>query len=174
METGENKPFPPTPVALGVLTAIVYVAGFTMVGAWFALVLLEQPRASRAAREVSSCSVCGVVERVGEIERAGLQLSGDPSEGFVVLLAALGGGLNRGGAPGRIYETTVRHDDGSIRIVRDAGAPHWKRGDRVKVIRGRVELNAAAAATPPLAQAAPAASQPGRTPSPGLPAARAP
>lgn len=174
METSENKPLPPTPVALGVLTAIVYIAGFTMVGAWFALVLLEQPRASPAALEAAACRICGVVERVGEIERAGLQLSGDPREGFVVLLAALGGGLNRGGAPGRIYETTVRHDDGSIRIVRDAGAPHWKRGDRVKVIRGRVELNAGAPVTPPLAQAAPAASQSERTPSPGLPAARAP
>lgn len=170
MQTRENKPFPPTPVALGVLTAIVYAAGFTMVAAWFALVVLDQPRASPAPREASSCRVCGVVERVGEIERAGLQLSGDPSEGFVMMLAALGGGLNRGSAPGRVYETAVRHEDGSLRIVRDGGVPQWKRGDRVRVIRGRVEP----AATPPLASAAPAASQPGRTPSPGLPAARAP
>ena len=174
METRENKPFPPTPVALGVLTAIVYVAGFTMVAAWFALVLLDQPRAAPAPLEAAACRICGVVVQVGEIERAGLELSGDPSEGFVVLLAALGGGLNRGGAPGRIYETTVRHDDGSVRIVRDAGAPHWKRGDRVKVVRGRIEPNVGAAATPRLAAAAPAASQPGRTPSPDLPAARAP
>jgi len=66
METSENKPLPPTPVALGVLTAIVYLAGFTMVGAWFALVLIEQPRASPAALEAAACRICGVVERVGE------------------------------------------------------------------------------------------------------------
>ena len=44
MDAREDKPFPPTPVALGVLTAIVYVAGFAMVAAWVALVLLDQPR----------------------------------------------------------------------------------------------------------------------------------
>lgn len=82
MEAREDKPFPPTPVALGVLTAIVYVAGFTMIAAWFALVVMDQPRAAPAPLE--------------------------------------------------------------------------------------------AVATPPPAAAAPAASQPERTPSPGLPAARAP
>jgi hypothetical protein len=38
-----------------------------------------------------------------------------------------------------LYETSVRHDDGSVRVLRDTSAPHWKRGDRVRVIKGRVE-----------------------------------
>jgi hypothetical protein len=59
----------------------------------------------------------------------------------------------------------VLHDDGSVRIVRDANVPQWKRGDRVRVVRGRVELverGAAAAASLPAE----------KTPSPTLPTAR--
>jgi hypothetical protein len=39
----------------------------------------------------------------------------------------------------RFYETAVLHDDGTVRVVRETSAPHWKRGDRVKVVRGRIE-----------------------------------
>ena len=45
-------------------------------------------------------------------------------------------------------------------------APQWMHGDRVKVIKSRVEPNFGAAATLPLASAALAASQAGRTPTP--------
>jgi hypothetical protein len=142
MDDASKESSPNAPVALIALTILVYVAGFAMVAAWFALLVLGQPGApaSPAAPRTlsSSCSVCGVVERVGELERARLQLNGDPGEGFVVLLAALGG-LKSDSAPGRMYETAVRHDDGSVRIVRDASAPQWKRGDRVRVIKGRIE-----------------------------------
>jgi len=165
MDTASKDPSPQAPVALIVLTVIVYVAGFAMVTAWFALVLLGQPAPSRSSAP-SGCSVCGVVERVGEFQDSGLQLSGDPGEGFVVLLAALGG-LKENPARGRMYETAVLHDDGSVRVVRDASAPQWKRGDRVKVVRGRVEPERPGAA-------AAAALQTERTPSPGQPVARAP
>lgn len=167
MDIRENELFPRTPVALGVLTAIVYIAGFAVIAAWFALVVLDQPRASAAPRAVPySCHVCGVVERVDESERAGLQFSDDPREGFVILLAALGGSLDNARAPGRVYETAVLHDDGSVRIVRDTSLPQWQRGDRVKVIKGRVERDLESAATLPLASAAPDDWQPGRTPNP--------
>jgi hypothetical protein len=128
------------PVGLVILTAIVVVAGFAMVIAWFALVLLGQPAPSTAPRSgaPNTCSVCGVVERVGEFERAGFQLIGEQNEGFVVLLAKLGG-VNSEPVPMRLYETAVLHDDGSVRVVRDWSAPQWKQGDRVKVTRGRVE-----------------------------------
>ena len=174
MDAGDKKVLPPasasTSFALGLLTAIVYVAGFAMVAAWFALLLLGQPGTAPAPRALSSCSVCGVVERVGEFERASLQINGEQSEGFVVLLAALSGSLERGTAPGKFYETAVLHDDGSVRIVRDHSAPQWKRGDRVKVIKGRIETGEV---RPPRATAAPDASPAGRTPSPALPVARA-
>jgi hypothetical protein len=140
MDAASKDPSPQAPVALVVLTAIVYVAGFAMVAAWFALVVLGQPAPSPQSRAPSGCSVCGVVERVGEFERAGLKLSGDRGEGLVVLLAALGGMKEDAAtAQGHMYETAVLHDDGSVRIVHDSIAPQWKRGDRVRVVKGRVE-----------------------------------
>ena len=48
-EARDKESFPRTPLALGVLTVIVYVAGFAMVGAWFMLVVLGQPRAAGTA-----------------------------------------------------------------------------------------------------------------------------
>jgi hypothetical protein len=168
-------------IALGLLTAIVYVAGFAMVAAWFALLVIGQPGSGQAPRAPATCSVCGVVERVGEFERASLRISGDQSEGFVVLLAALSGNLERGTAPGKFYETAVLHDDGSVRIVRDYRAPRWQRGDRVKVIKGRIEPGelrqaraVSAGPTDAPSAAALAASPAERTPSPAQPVARAP
>jgi hypothetical protein len=148
MQATDNRSLQPTPApssrALTVLTAIVYIIGFAMVSAWFALLVLGQPKGPVSSRSAETCSVCGVVERVGEFKRASLQITGDQAEGFVVLLAALGGGLKYpAAAPGLLYETFVLHDDGSVRIVRDASAPQWKRGDRVKVIKGRIEPSAA-------------------------------
>jgi hypothetical protein len=164
MDTPEKESFPHTPVPLAILTAIVYIAGFAMVAAWFALLVMGQPAPAPAPRSIDAgtCSVCGVVERVVEFERAGLQLSGDQSEAFVVLLAALGGRVERNPRPPKLYDTAVLHDDGSVRIVREHSAPQWKRGDRVRVVRGRIE--------PAVADA----SQTGRTPSPVPPVAQAP
>ena len=90
------------------------------------------------------CKICGRVERVRELERASpaaLPLNGDQCESIVMMVAALGG---RVAGPARAlsfrtYETAVRLDDGSIRIVRDTSEPPWKTGDRVRVTRGRVE-----------------------------------
>ena len=165
MDAASKDSAPQAPVALIVLTVIVYVAGFAMVAAWFALVLLGPPSPAQQGRASTGCSVCGVVERVGEIEQAGLKLSGDAGEGFVVLLAALGG-MKDSAAPGRFYETAVLHDDGSVRIVRDASAPQWKPGDRVKVIRGRVEPVERSTAVPAVLPAE-------RTQNPSLPVAQA-
>lgn len=145
--------------ALGILTAIVIVAGFAMVAAWFALLLLDERRNAPVKRPAASCSVCGVVERVSEIQPAPLQpLEGSRAEGTVILLAALGGAGAPGARPAPIYETSVLHDDGSIRVLRNWSAPQWVRGDRVKVVKGRVE---------------PVASPAERTPSPDLQAAQA-
>lgn len=177
------------PLSLVLLTALVYVAGFVTVGAWFALLLLgpaAAPAPSTTGRGFATCSVCGVVERVAEFERGAVALSGDQGEGFVLLLAALGGRLNASGgdwgAPGRIYETAVLHDDGSVRIVRDSSAPQWQRGDRVRVLRGRIEpepdfmraAGAAGATRAANAAGAAGAAPAERTPSPVPPVARAP
>jgi hypothetical protein len=126
------------PVALVVLTAIVVAAGFAMVIAWFTLVVLGQPAPTTVSAGPPTCRVCGVVEGISEGERAALQFIGEQNEGFVVLLAQLGG-IRASTAPSRYYETAVLHDDGTVRVVRDTTEPHWKRGDRVRVMRGRVE-----------------------------------
>jgi hypothetical protein len=78
---------------------------------------------------------------VRELDRAGAAqpLNGDQSESIVILIAALGGGGARLVAVPRTFETAVRFEDGSLRVVRDARSPQWKRGDRVKVMRGQVE-----------------------------------
>lgn len=156
------------PLALGLLTLIVYFAGFATVAAWFALMVLGQPGRAPAERAPAAsaalaCGVCGVVEQVEEIAQGGLQLSGDKGEGFVVLLALLtnSGDVRAPRAP--LYETVVRHDDGSVRAVRDARAPHWKRGDRVRVVKGRIEPGSAAV---------PAFEPAGRTSSPAQPLAQ--
>lgn len=140
MDAARNIPTPEqAPVSLIVLTAIVYVAGFAMVIAWFALVVLGPPAPGAAgAADPAVCRVCGVVEGVAEFELASFQPSGEQNESIVMVLAQLGG-LKGDAAPGRFYETAVLQDDGSVRVVRDSSAPRWKRGDRVRVVRGRIE-----------------------------------
>ena len=122
----------------------ILVLGFAMVAAWFALLFLEEravppsfPPTSRAPG--SFCGVCGVVERVAELDPAPRQsLEGSRAEGAVILLAALGGASVSGNRQARIYETSVVHDDGTVRVLQEWGAPAWKAGDRVRVIKGRV------------------------------------
>jgi hypothetical protein len=128
--------------ALGIITAIVVAASFAMVAAWFALLLLEERRPARQSGsapgpEITSCRICGVVDRVSEVEPEPRQtLEGSSAEGAVILLAALGGA--RASRPARIYETSVVHDDGTVRVLQEWSAPQWKAGDRVRVIKGRV------------------------------------
>jgi hypothetical protein len=133
------------PIALAALIALVFVAGLAAVAGWLALVLkapLDRPSLlAPAFLSAPACRICGVVEQVRELERpaAPQPLNGDQSESIVVLIAALGGGPGRLIALPRTYETEVRLEDGSVRLLRDARTPLWKRGDRVKVMRGRVE-----------------------------------
>ena len=148
IDAREPHSFPRTPDdsahALSIVTAIVIVAGFAMVAAWFALLLLDDRHGAPVARaDASSCNICGVVERVSEIQPLPpQQLEGSRAEGAVILLAALGGAHAPGGPQAKLYETAVLHDDGSVRVLRRAGAPLWKPGDRVRVVKGQVEPDA--------------------------------
>ena len=129
------------PIALAALIGLVSVAGLAAVVGWLALVLKAPPERASPFAAIPACRICGVVEEVRELQRpaATQQLNGDQSESIVVLIAALGGGPARLVALPRTYETEVRFEDGTIRLLRDGRAPLWKRGDRVKVTRGRVE-----------------------------------
>jgi len=127
-----------TAVALALLCAASASLG------WFGTELLRLDP-NTTFRVDGLCSICGRVERVRELDRASpaaLPLNGDQSESIVMMIAALGGRISAPshGFAFRTFETAVRLDDGSIRILRDSSEPPWKAGDRVRVMRGRVEL----------------------------------
>jgi hypothetical protein len=127
------------PIALAALIALVFAATLAGIAGWLAIALKPPAQPSLFAA-APVCRICGVVEEVRELERAPAQaLNGDQSESIVILIAALGGGTGRLVALPRTYETAVRFEDGSMRVLRDGRAPLWKRGDRVRVMRGRVE-----------------------------------
>lgn len=146
-------------VPLGILMAVVCIAGIAAAVGWMALAIDKPNLSSHGLRAglLPVCNICGVVEQVRVVETrrptgappstegllgrtAGLQLNGDRGEGVVMLLAALGGTVMRGGGEQPpLYETAVLLDDGSVRVMREYGTPPWKQGDRVKVMRGRIE-----------------------------------
>jgi hypothetical protein len=99
---------------------------------------------SGATATATGCYYCGVVEGVREIKSTGPRydisaIAGSRDEGIVLLLGALSGTKNIAPEPRMIYEVTVLMDDGSIRAVRGGRLPEWTVGDRVKVVKGRVE-----------------------------------
>lgn len=132
------------PIALAALMALVFVAGIAAVTGWLALPRNHSAVAS-AFHAAPACRICGVVEQVRELDDAGVKavsLNGDRDESFVILLATLlnrSAGARGGGSAPRTFETAVRFEDGSVRLLRDSRSPQWKAGDRVKVLRGRVE-----------------------------------
>ncbi|HKI64931.1 MAG TPA: hypothetical protein VKA16_09955 [Burkholderiales bacterium] len=104
---------------------------------------LHKSAPAATATAVARCGYCGVVERVREIDnkvpKYGVStVSGGRDQMIVMLLSALSGTPDSAGRP-KIYEVSVRMDDGAIRAVRGWRIPEWKPGDRVKVVKGQVE-----------------------------------
>jgi len=113
----------------------------------------------------ATCAECGVIESVREIDAKG-QGSGLGAVGGAVVGGLLGNqvGAGRGkdvmtvvGAVGgavagnevekrvkttRSYQVTVRLNDGSSRVINEAGVPAWRTGDKVKVVNGAIQSNA--------------------------------
>jgi len=121
------------------VAALIFgAAGFGM--GWLGVELYPLQR-NTTFLVADACRICGRVERVRELESSRhAALNGDQCEGIVMMIAALGGRVGRAAHLSfPTYETAVRLDDGSMRIVRDTGAPAWKAGDRVKVVKGRVQ-----------------------------------
>ena len=142
MDSSANRPASSKSLALG---AVILAGCLTGIGAATQRddPALDQSRAIAAASADSRCDYCGVVEKVREISNAGPRyavstVAGGRDQVIVMLLSALGG-TRAATVPAKIFEVSVKMDDGSIRAVRDAGRPQWKAGDRVKVIKGRVE-----------------------------------
>jgi hypothetical protein len=142
MDTSANRPASSKSLALG---AVVVTGCLTGIGAATqpGHVAPDQPRSVAAASATGRCDYCGVVENIREISSsepryAVSTVAGGRDQVIVMLLSALGG-TRASAVRAKIYEVSVRMDDGSIRAVRDAGRPQWKTGDRVKVVKGRVE-----------------------------------
>lgn len=112
----------------------------------------EPARYAPAARP--PCGSCGVVEIVREVAQRGREpgaapeggvaesvlgyrMGGGGGEGFVILLGAMAG-ATRASDAGIVYEVDVRMEDGAVRTFRQPVEPHWRLGDRVRVIQGRI------------------------------------
>jgi len=128
------------PVMLGAALLAGGLAGFGVLNQYGGAVLDQSLAATPLVQ--TTCRYCGIVERVEEIKasRADYRISTistSRDEAIVMLLSALSGATATS-APPRIYEVSVRMDDGSIRAIRANYAPKWKPGDRVKIIKNRV------------------------------------
>lgn len=132
------------PLALGAaVLALGCLAGLGAVTGQNGLALNKSPRHAATATAADECRYCGIVERVREIDSSvpkyGVStVSGGRDQMIVMLLSALSGTPSTAGRP-KIYEVSVRMDNGAIRAVRGWRIPEWKPGDRVKVVKGQVE-----------------------------------
>jgi len=95
------------------------------------------------------CRWCGVVESVRSMDRAevgrasGVTVRGSGDELMLVLSvvagALVGNRFQPAAGAATIQEVTVRFEDGSSRVLESIGASSWERGDRVKVVRDRIQ-----------------------------------
>lgn len=129
-------------ILLVALAAVALSAGVSPVIDLIAAAL--EPSASAVSTGgILACNTCGVVEDVHEVQRAparhqGSTVSGGAVESIAVFLGVLSGKPMPNG-PSTLYETGVRLQDGSVRVLQSSTSPSWKPGDHVKVVRGRVQ-----------------------------------
>ena len=119
---------------------------------------------ANSAPAPAKCAECGVIESTRVISHAG-EGSGLGAAGGAVVGGLLGNQVGGGrgnqvatvvGAVGgavagnqieksvkstKSYETTVRFEDGSSRVIAEANAPAWRTGDHVKVVDGVIRSN---------------------------------
>lgn len=114
---------------------------------------------------VAKCAECGVIESVREIdakgEGSGLgavggavvggllgnQVGGGRGKDVMTVVGAVGGAVAGNEVEKRVkttksYDVTVRLNDGSSRVISEAGAPAWRIGDKVKIVNGAIQSNA--------------------------------
>jgi hypothetical protein len=132
-----------TTLILGAVVLVGCLAGSGAVTAWGDLAPADKPGRAGAALTFDGCHYCGVVEQVREVKsrapRYGIStVAGGRDEMIVMFLSALTGASVTFDQK-KLYEVSVRMDNGAIRAVRGSRLPDWKLGDRVKVVKGRVE-----------------------------------
>jgi outer membrane lipoprotein SlyB len=126
------------------------------------------PVAPAAPVEVAapaSCANCGVIESVREVDTKGTgsglgavgggvvggllgnQVGAGRGKDVMTVVGVVGGALAGNEVEKRVkttksYAITVRLNDGSSRVIHEAGLPTWRTGDKVKVIDGAIRSNA--------------------------------
>ena len=106
-------------------------------------VLSQQSGATSTTSTRVGCHFCGIIEQIREVKitppHYGVStVTAGRNEAIVMLLGALSGATVTD-IRTRIYEVSVRMDDGSIRAVRNSRMPEWKLGERVKIVKNQVE-----------------------------------
>ena len=100
------------------------VRGGALDGAAAPAVAAPAPRARR-------CAECGVIASTREIKAPQEKTGIDLPVGF-----AAGSRVGMEATPLRNYEITIRLQDGSMRVIRDAKSAKWRRGEPVTIIAG--------------------------------------
>jgi outer membrane lipoprotein SlyB len=114
-----------------------------------------------AAPAKATCTICGVVESSDEVivrgEGSGLgavggavvggllghQVGGGRGKDAMTVVGAVGGAvagnqIEKQAKSTKSYDITVRMNDGSRRVIREANATSWRSGDRVKIVDGAI------------------------------------
>lgn len=128
----------------------------------------SRPAEARPAAPVAvakaKCGDCGVIESVRDVEKAGQgtglgvvggavvggvlgnQVGGGTGKDVMTVVGAVAGGvagnqIEKKVRSTKVYEITVRMDDGDSRVVTESTAPSWRQGDKVRLIDGKIQPN---------------------------------
>src|SRR3982074_1343668 len=116
---------------------------------------------ANAAPAKATCTICGVIESTDEIiargEGSGLgavggavgggllghQVGGGRGKDAMTVVGAVGGAvagnqIEKQAKSTKSYDITVRMNDGSRRVIREANATSWRAGDHVKIVDGAI------------------------------------
>jgi outer membrane lipoprotein SlyB len=114
---------------------------------------------------VAACAECGVIESVREVEAKGTgsglgavggavvggllgnQVGAGHGKDAMTVVGAVGGAFAGNEVEKRVktsksYEVTVRLNDGTSHVIKQAAAPVWHTGDKVKLVNGAIQSNA--------------------------------
>ena len=114
---------------------------------------------------IAACAECGVIESVREVEAKGTgsglgavggavvggllgnQVGAGHGKDAMTVVGAVGGAFAGNEVEKRVktsksYEVIVRLNDGSSRVIKEAGVPAWHTGDKVKLVNGAIQSNA--------------------------------
>jgi outer membrane lipoprotein SlyB len=114
---------------------------------------------------IAACAECGVIESVREVEAKGTgsglgavggavvggllgnQVGAGHGKDAMTVVGAVGGAFAGNEVEKRVktsksYEITVRLNDGTSHVIKQAGVPAWHTGDKVKLVNGAIQSNA--------------------------------